>query len=411
MARIEGVEYTDAILCSGWPRHGIMLARSAVAERVLREQFPRDPSVDAKQWWPARVISIEEYVQYYARTLVKFRPKFDAVAVVFLRPWWSAYVAEDGVARTFELEAVEATDAMLRPLFPDPAPPAPVIKASSLEDLVASHVADADADHTKAVTALLGSGTGPLPTERKRLLIKLPLPAEEKRKKLTIRFPKPTQVKMTDDDDGVPATAAPREPPLPPRAPPTVAASALFADGLRIAQSLVDFATKHLPAEPATKLWQRRKARLDKALKGLAVKRTAKLDVSTAPLDVAHYPPQVLHLDWDKIIKTSGPIDVDAILPQLDPPPTVPVDERLPALAKRNGDDGGATLASDNKCASYAHPASLVYRPPSSSTRFAGTTRPCRLVICKAAGFRQALEQVGAPAAERTRFVSEEDDA
>ena len=61
-----------------------------VAERILVDKFGynRVEVVQGsdEQWWPARAISIEEYLEYYASTLARFRPKFDAVAVVFLKP-------------------------------------------------------------------------------------------------------------------------------------------------------------------------------------------------------------------------------------------------------------------------------------------------------------------------------------
>ena len=48
-----------------------------------------------QQWWPARAIAVEEYLEYYASTPARFRPKVDAVAVVFLNPWWSAEVKDN----------------------------------------------------------------------------------------------------------------------------------------------------------------------------------------------------------------------------------------------------------------------------------------------------------------------------
>ena len=37
--------------------------------------------------------------RYYPAKLAKWRPKFDSVGVVFLRPWWSSHLHEDGGAR------------------------------------------------------------------------------------------------------------------------------------------------------------------------------------------------------------------------------------------------------------------------------------------------------------------------
>ena len=65
---------------------------------MLVDRFGYDKAAVARgeyeQWWPARAISIEEYLDYYSATLQRFRPKIDNVAVVFLRPWWSEFIAE-----------------------------------------------------------------------------------------------------------------------------------------------------------------------------------------------------------------------------------------------------------------------------------------------------------------------------
>ncbi|KAH8045626.1 NAD-dependent histone deacetylase [Aureococcus anophagefferens] len=125
--RVAGETYPNALLTDGWPGDGLLLARSAVAERILVDRYGADRGAvgrDHPQWWPARAISIEEYLEYYATTLAKHRPKFDHVAVVFLRPWWSEHLADDGVARMFELEPAPAKATHVRPLAgSDPAPP------------------------------------------------------------------------------------------------------------------------------------------------------------------------------------------------------------------------------------------------------------------------------------------------
>ncbi|KAH8075635.1 NAD-dependent histone deacetylase [Aureococcus anophagefferens] len=142
--RVAGETYPNALLTDGWPSDGLLLARSAVAERILVDRYGADRGAvgrDHPQWWPARAISIEEYLEYYATTLAKHRPKFDHVAVVFLRPWWSEHLADDGVARMFELEPAPAKATHVRPLAgSDPAPPSTPAPAA---DVAAGRFRDA----------------------------------------------------------------------------------------------------------------------------------------------------------------------------------------------------------------------------------------------------------------------------
>ena len=144
MRRVAGETYPNTLLTDGWPSDGLLLARSAVAERILVDRYGADRGAvgrDYPQWWPARAISIEEYLEYYATTLAKHRPKFDHVAVVFLRPWWSEHLADDGVARMFELEPAPAKATHVRPLAgSDPAPPATPAPAA---DVAAGRFRDA----------------------------------------------------------------------------------------------------------------------------------------------------------------------------------------------------------------------------------------------------------------------------
>ncbi|KAH8091920.1 NAD-dependent histone deacetylase [Aureococcus anophagefferens] len=142
--RVAGETYPNALLTDGWPSDGLLLARSAVAERILVDRYGADRGAvgrDHPQWWPARAISIEEYLEYYATTLAKHRPKFDHVAVVFLRPWWSEHLADDGVARMFELEPAPAKATHVRPLAgSDPEPPSTPAPAA---DVAAGRFRDA----------------------------------------------------------------------------------------------------------------------------------------------------------------------------------------------------------------------------------------------------------------------------
>ena len=127
-ARLENVSYGDAILTDNWPRDGLLLARSTLAEKIVVEKYRVDrmeilEKNKCQQWWPARAIAVEEYLEYYASTPARFRPKVDAVAVVFLNPWWSSEVLDNqGSSRMFELEAVEAkaTHARQLPLTYEP---------------------------------------------------------------------------------------------------------------------------------------------------------------------------------------------------------------------------------------------------------------------------------------------------
>ena len=152
-SRLESVNYGDAILTDNWPRDGLLLARSTVAEKIVVEQYKIDrlkilEENACQQWWPARAIAVEEYLEYYASTPARFRPKVDAVAVVFLNPWWSAEVKDNaGESRMFELEAVEAKATHARPLpltYDPPEAPQPIKEA----------VATAHADAVALASAL-----------------------------------------------------------------------------------------------------------------------------------------------------------------------------------------------------------------------------------------------------------------
>ena len=145
-SRLESVNYGDAILTDNWPRDGLLLARSTVAEKIVVEQYKIDrlkilEENTCQQWWPARAIAVEEYLEYYASTPARFRPKVDAVAVVFLNPWWSAEVKDNaGESRMFELEAVEAKATHARPL---PASYEPPDAPQPIKEAVATAHADA----------------------------------------------------------------------------------------------------------------------------------------------------------------------------------------------------------------------------------------------------------------------------
>lgn len=195
--------------------------------------------------------------------------RFDAIGVVFIRPWWSQYVAEDGVARMFELEAVKATTTSLRPLFADDTPPAPVRptpdspqdhsletdsvfdSATSLASLLRKNAAQQYAPESVASGGATGEST------RQRLLITVPKAAvpidvnfsgpPRDTKKIMLRFRRPAQ---EDDLNVVADGAVKRNPehswPKPPCAPISASAEEHFTASMHIALSLVDYADKHL---------------------------------------------------------------------------------------------------------------------------------------------------------------------
>ena len=109
---LESVNYGDAILTDNWPRDGLLLARSTVAEnrRAVQDRPPQDPGGEHVPAVVAGARHCGRRIPGVLRPLqLGFRPKVDAVAVVFLNPWWSAEVKDNaGESRMFELEAVEA---------------------------------------------------------------------------------------------------------------------------------------------------------------------------------------------------------------------------------------------------------------------------------------------------------------
>lgn len=68
--------------------------------------------------------------------------------------------------------------------------------------------------------------------------------------------------------------------------------------------------------------WPRRKARLESALEHApSYSKRCKLDVSTAPLDVVHYPYGVLNLDWKRVVARfeQAPINIDELSREFKP--------------------------------------------------------------------------------------------
>ena len=119
-SRLESVNYGDAILTDNWPRDGLLLARSTVAEKIVVEQYKIDrlkilEENTCQQWWPARAISVEEYLEYYASTPARFRPKVDAVAAAppappLYVPRFASLLALDRIMSSFCAAAMFASE-------------------------------------------------------------------------------------------------------------------------------------------------------------------------------------------------------------------------------------------------------------------------------------------------------------
>lgn len=187
------------------------------------------------------------------RLVDTLRARFDAVGVVFLRPWWSCHVAEDGTAKMFELEAVEATSASIRPLFRETKPPR-------------SNVPAKKSDGTKCASSEPDDGIPrsvlPLKTREKsskeRLLITVPRTVlsddgalnqgSRDKKRLLLRFRKPALEKNRDVASDQASVKKSEEDawPKPPLAPSSEHVKEHFVEAMRIAQALVAYAHKHL---------------------------------------------------------------------------------------------------------------------------------------------------------------------
>ncbi|KAJ1449705.1 hypothetical protein M885DRAFT_590311 [Pelagophyceae sp. CCMP2097] len=269
----------DAPLLSGWPRDGLVLARSLVAEELLRERH----QVRAEQWWPARIVSLDEYQQYYPAKLAKWRPKFDSVGVVFLRPWWSELLATDGASQAFELETVAARHASLRPLFRD-APPTAHAWAARF--------------HASFRPRAPANGNAPAPGARRA---EKPGANDEASDRRASR-------RRPSEDSPVPR-AGHRAPP-----PTADALSAMtaqrFADAMRIARALKNFAARQFG--PHTLAERRSRFAVAVAGGGRGAART--LLLSPAHLEVGAYDSEVLNLDWPALISGGADIDVDALV-------------------------------------------------------------------------------------------------
>lgn len=275
---------------------------------MLREQYPDEPF--AEQWWPARVISIEEYLEYYANTFVRYRPTFDAVAVVFFKPWWSSNAAEDGQSRMFELEAVEARSTSIKSMLKN----ATVSQSVPRQNCAADVVQD-EAEKGDFLDLLTDpqATTTTTPVALERVLAR-------------------RQLEITTEVGGREEEEEEHEekkwnPPLAPSAPRC--AEEDFRDGLRIAMSLADYADKNLKqfrSELASiSASKRRKERLERAVSqstGIKPRNPSRLDVSTAPLDVVHFPQAILNLDWKRVVdatRDGAPIFIEDLPEELKP--------------------------------------------------------------------------------------------
>uniref|UniRef100_A0A7S3NLB3 histone deacetylase n=1 Tax=Aureoumbra lagunensis TaxID=44058 RepID=A0A7S3NLB3_9STRA len=117
--RIARIDYDDTVIFNDWPEDALVLARSIVAENILIKKFHFTPAIAAQQWWPARLISIEEYLEYYQDIDMRpYRPKYNAVGLIFLLPWWSEHIEDNFDANTFELEIIPAKSTHIRNLYP-----------------------------------------------------------------------------------------------------------------------------------------------------------------------------------------------------------------------------------------------------------------------------------------------------
>lgn len=90
--------------------------------------------------------------------------------------------------------------------------------------------------------------------------------------------------------------------------------------------------------------WPRRKARLESALEHAPnYSRRCKLDVSTAPLDVVHYPYSVLNFDWKRVVTRCehAPINIDELPREVRPTnPTLSQAAAPPQLKESCSFDG-----------------------------------------------------------------------
>lgn len=179
--------------------------------------------------------------------------RFNAVGVVFLRPWWSRYVAEDSKAKMFELEAVEATSASIRPLFREAKPPFSSVEVKNCDsDKCTSN----ERDDSILRNALPGKAREKKCKER--LLITVPRTVlsddgaqnqgSRDKKKLMLRIRKPVLDKNRDvaSDDATVKVSEEDASPKPPLAPRSENANEHFFEAMRIARALVDYANKHL---------------------------------------------------------------------------------------------------------------------------------------------------------------------